>query len=72
MYSGITPWDARPGAIDKSMTQTPEGDSEGKTVATAAAAYAGSGLVTPAPFIYRTTRIGGIWRKRQGSFTGRP
>ena len=51
MYSGITPWDARPGAVDKSMTQTPEGDSEGKTVATAAAAYAGSGLVTPATFI---------------------
>lgn len=53
MYSGITPWDARPGAVDKSMTQTPEGDSEGKTVATAAAAYAGSGLVTPATFIAR-------------------
>lgn len=61
MYSGITPWDARPGAIDKSIARTPGGDLEGKTVATAAAAYAGSGLVTPAPFIYRTTTIGGIY-----------
>lgn len=60
MYSGITPWDARPGAIDRSIARTPGGDLEGKTVATAAAADAGSGLVTPAPFIYRTTTIGGI------------